>query len=58
MKSIARFVGLDGHKDTIVISVAEEGRDSAREVGTFPTDWTSVEKQVKRLGRGFRLKLC
>ena len=53
-----RYVGLDVHKDTIVIAVAEEGRDSARDIGTFPSDWTSLEKQLKRLSRGFTLKLC
>lgn len=57
-KSKLRYVGLDVHKETIVISVAEEGRESARDIGTFPSDWVSLEKQLKRLSRGFTLKLC
>ena len=57
-RSKVRYVGLDVHKDTIVIAVAEDGRDSAREVGVFPSDWVSLEKQLKRLATGFRLVLC
>ncbi len=53
-----RYVGLDVHKDSIVIAVAEQGRDAAREVGTFPSDWVSLEKQLRRLSVGFTLKLC
>lgn len=56
--SKVRYVGLDVHKDTIVIAVAEEGRDSAREVCTIASDWRSLEKVLKRLGRGFTLKIC
>lgn len=57
-KSKVRYVGLDVHKDSIVIAVAEQGRDAAREVGTFPSDWVSLEKQLRRLSVGFTLKLC
>lgn len=41
-----RFVGLDVHKDTIVMAVAEEGQSEAVALGTFPHD---VAKVVKRL---------
>ena len=57
-KSKERYVGLDVHKETIVIAVAEEGRDSAREIGVFPSDWKSLEKPLKRLANGHRLVLC
>lgn len=53
-----RYVGLDVHKDSIVIAVAECGRGEVREVGTFPSDWASLEKALKRLAVGFVLKLC
>jgi len=43
-----RFVGLDVHKDTIVIAVAEEGQAVPSVLGTFPHD---VAKVVKQLGK-------
>jgi transposase len=57
-KSKVRYVGLDVHKDSIAIAVAEQGRDAAREVGTVPGDWASLEMQLKRLATGYTLKLC
>ncbi len=41
-----RYVGLDVHKDTIVMAVAEEGQSEAVVLGTFPHD---VAKLIKRL---------
>jgi transposase len=57
-KSKVRYVGLDVHKDSIVIAVAEQGRSSARDVGKFPSDWESLRKQLEKLAKGFRLNLC
>ena len=57
-KTKVRFVGLDVHKDSIVIAVAEQGRDSARDLGSFPSDWNSLHKQLRKLAKGFTLKLC
>ena len=45
-----RFVGLDVHKDTIVIAVAEFGRKSARVVATVPYEWKSLTKVLDKLG--------
>jgi transposase len=50
MKKTLRFVGLDVHKDTIVIAVADQG--SAGEVrmyGTISSDWHAVERAVAKL---------
>ena len=44
-----RFVGLDVHKDTIVIAVAEEGQSAAVALGTFPHDVSKVIKQLTKL---------
>jgi len=56
--SKVRYVGLDVHKDSIVIAVAEDDRSAVRSVGIFPSDWESLRKQLERLGRGFALRLC
>jgi transposase len=57
-KAKLRFVGLDVHKDSIAIAVADDGRHPAREVGNFPSDWLSIEKQLKKLATGFKLRIC
>lgn len=44
-----RFVGLDVHKDTIVIAVAEEGQSEAVVLGTFPHDVARVMKRLTKL---------
>jgi hypothetical protein len=36
-KTKVRYVGLDVHKDSMVIAVADEGRGAAQEVGFLPT---------------------
>jgi transposase len=44
------FVGLDVHKDTIEIAIAEEGRDGeVRRWGTIGGDLESFEKAVRKL---------
>ncbi len=54
-----RFVGLDVHKDTIVIAVAEEGQSEAVVLGTFPHDVAKVVKQlIKRETDVSRLRVC
>lgn len=50
-----RFVGLDVHKDTIAVAVAEPGREAPALLGTFPHD---VPKLVKRLRRLGAMKCC
>src|SRR6185436_5451913 len=43
-----RFVGLDVHRDTIAIAIAEEGQAAPSVLGTFAHD---VAKVVKQLGK-------
>ena len=38
MQSTVRYVGLDVHKDTIVMSVAEAGTQPAEIYATLPND--------------------
>lgn len=53
-----RYVGLDVHKDTISIAVAESGHDEVRFLGKIPSDWASLHKQLKKIGEGYSLKIC
>ena len=58
MKKNLRFVGLDVHKDTISIAVAESGREPARLLETIPADAWLLLKVLDRLGPKSRLRVC
>lgn len=45
-----KFVGLDVHKDSIVIAVAEQGRESGRVVGSVPHEGKALSKVLDKLG--------
>ena len=49
MRSKVRYVGLDVHKDTIVIAVADSGRGEARVWQTIPHDGKRLELELKAL---------
>jgi transposase len=53
-----RFVGLDVHKDTIVIAVAELGREAARVVATVPHEWKALRKVLDKLGPRSEVACC
>jgi transposase len=57
MKTL-RCVGLDVHKDSIAIAVAEAEGGEPSLVGTIPNDTRLLLKQLKRLGKGNRLRCC
>ena len=54
------FIGLDVHKATIAVAVAEEGRKGeVRFVGEVPNNEASLDRLVARLGAGgARLRFC
>ena len=54
------YIGLDVHKATLSITVAEDGRDGAvRFIGTIPNTPTDVVKLAKRLSKdGCQLEFC
>src|SRR3954467_8331041 len=50
MEQLTRFIGMDVHKDTIVVAVTAAGDGGkATPYGTFPNPVAALEKLVKRL---------
>jgi transposase len=50
MDQPTRFIGMDVHKDTIVVAVTAAGdTGKATPYGTFPNTVAALEKLVKRL---------
>lgn len=49
-KDTAIYVGLDVHKESVAISVADIGRSPARYVGTFSHDVPKLKKALNKLG--------
>lgn len=59
MTATVRYVGLDVHKDTIVIAVADEGRQEALVWRTIPYDEMGLVKALRLLAKkGQVLKVC
>ncbi len=53
------YVGLDVHKDSIVIAVAHQGRKPAEKWKTIPYDGVRLQKALKMLVHdGQVLKVC
>jgi transposase len=52
------FVGLDVHKDSIVVAVAEVGRAPARAVATVPFEFKALSKVLERLGPKAVVRCC
>lgn len=58
MKKIVRYIGLDVHKDTIAIALADAGRSAAEVVEEIGNDLTSLLRVLDRLGPRQRLRVC
>lgn len=56
-KGIKVFVGLDVHKDSIAVAVAEQGRAPGRVVGTIAHDVQKLLKLLARWGEAARLHI-
>lgn len=53
-----RFVGLDVHKESIAIAMADGDGSAPENVATIPNDTTLVLKRLKKLGTGATMKCC
>jgi transposase len=58
MKNSVVFVGLDVHKDSLVIATAREGSYSATLVDTLPHDVPKLLARLKRIAAPDRLRVC
>lgn len=59
MNTSVIYVGLDVHKDSIVIAIAREGREVAENWKTIPYDGVRLRKALKMLAKqGETLKVC
>jgi len=52
------FVGLDVHKDTIAVALADAGGGEVRSHGVIPNTPTAVARLVKKVGAPARLRVC
>lgn len=53
-----KYVGLDVHKATIAVAVADEGRGEVRPYGTIKNTPAAVAQLVKKLGPAEQLECC
>ena len=51
-ETITSYIGLDIHKESVAIAVAQAGRTAPRFVGTTPSDLASVCKALTRCTKG------
>lgn len=58
MKQFSTYVGLDVHKDSISIAVADEGREPARFLTKIANDLTRLKKRLAKLGAPERILIC
>jgi transposase len=52
------YVGLDVHKETIAVAVADSGTAEPRGLGIIPNDTGALRVLLKKLGRPSQLRIC
>lgn len=59
MAKFSKYIGLDVHKETIAVAVADGDGGAVRYLGEIPNSVEAVRRLLKRLGRdGERLRFC
>ena len=58
MSQYRKFVGLDVHKDSVSIAVAEEGREEARFLGHVSSDLSRLKRKLASLGEPQEIEVC
>ena len=53
-----KYVGLDVHKETIAVAVADSGTAEPRVLGIIPNDFDALRSLVKKLGSPSQLRIC
>lgn len=53
-----KFVGLDVHKDTIAVAVADLGIGEPRSLGIIRNDHDALRTLLKKLGSPSQLRIC
>lgn len=53
-----KYVGLDVHKETLAVAVADSGRQPARDWGKIESSREAVRKLMQRLGSPEKLQVC
>lgn len=57
MQSV-RFIGLDVHKESIAIAVADGDGSAPETVATIPNDLATAVKRLRKLGEGRAVQIC
>ena len=58
MATNVRYIGLDIHKDSIVIAVAENGVEPAKILASIPYDVSQLLKRLRKLGSAASVRCC
>jgi transposase len=58
MTQFSIYIGLDVHKDSISIAIAEEGREPARFLDSIPSDLGRLKKKLGPLGKPQEILVC
>ncbi len=59
MAEFSKYIGMDVHKETIAVAVAEGAGGAVRYLGEVPNNAEAVRRLLKRLaGEGGRLRFC